>query len=65
MPQILVRGSVHKKGSKPKVEFERADPRYGIGNLEVKYVGQHDEDVLITRPSSSMPPFCPALVRIR
>ena len=65
MPQILVRGSTHKKGPKPRVEFERVDPRYGIGDLETKYVGANDEDILITRPNSSIPPFGPVLVRIR
>ena len=65
MPQIVVAGSVHKKGRKPKVEFEQADPKYGIGDLRITYVGDEEEDVLITRPNSSIPPFGPVIVRIR
>jgi hypothetical protein len=65
MPQIVVKGNVHKKGRKPKVEFERADPRYGVGDLEWTYIGEYQEDVLITRPRSSVPPFGPVIVRIR
>lgn len=64
-PQILIPGTVHKKGRKPKVEFERANQIYGIGELEHTYVGADQEDVLLTRPYSSMPPFGPVIVRIR
>ena len=65
MPQIVIPGSLHGKGRKPTVEFEQADPIYSIGDLKYTYIGLHDEDILITRPNSSIPPFGPVIIRVR
>lgn len=65
MPQILIPGKLHGKGTKPRVEYQQLDTIYGIGDLKHNYIGVNKDDVLITRPNSSIPPFGPVIIRIR
>ena len=56
MPFIRIPRSMHKRGRRPRVEFQQVDPIYGVPNFPLDV--DSNGDVTITRPmGSSMPPY--------
>jgi hypothetical protein len=56
MPYIYIPRSKHRRGRRPRVEFQQVDPVYGVPNLPISL--DDDGNITITRPvTSSMPPY--------
>ena len=56
MPYISIPRSKHKRGRRPRVEFQQVDPIYPVPNFPLTL--DEDVNITITRPvTSSMPPY--------
>lgn len=56
MPFIRIPHSTHKRGCRPRIEFQQVDPIYGVPNFP--YEVDSDGNIIIIRPmNSSIPPY--------
>jgi hypothetical protein len=58
MPYIEIPRSQHKRGLRPRIEFQQVDPLFGVPNFPTNV--DEDGNIRITRPQmQSMPPYPP------